>query len=104
MKKQKENAHENISWSEMGKQNVQAKGSIASQIAEEVAFGFCFSALPSMWLPRASKSDNVWRLLLQLKTIDLYVLLSHFRTRDVTLVNRFFQIVSYECAYVRITY
>ena len=48
MKKQMENAHENISWSEMGKQNIQAKGSIASQIAEEVAFGFCFSALPSM--------------------------------------------------------
>ena len=32
MKKQKENSHEGIKWSEMGKQNVQAKKSISHGI------------------------------------------------------------------------
>ena len=36
--------------------------------------------------------------------ISLYVLFSHFRPRDVTLENSFFQTSSYARAYVRITY
>lgn len=54
-----------------------------------------------MRLPRDSKSDNAWPLLLQSKTIYSYVL-SHFRTRDVTLGNRFCQMASYQCACFRI--
>ena len=35
---------------------------------------------------------------------SLYFLFSHFRPRDVTLENSFFQMLSYAHAYVRITY
>ena len=35
---------------------------------------------------------------------SLYVLFSHFRPRDVTRENSFFQVPSYARAYVRITY
>ena len=35
MKRQKENSHENITWSEVGKQNVQAKKVRWQNIADE---------------------------------------------------------------------
>ena len=99
MKIQNENSHESITWSEIGKQKVQAKRFSTSEIAKEIGFAFRFSALHFIWLPLDSKSDNVWRLLLQLKTIDLHVL---SRTLNVTVGNRFFQMD--ECAYVPITW
>ena len=37
MKKQKENSPENITWSEMGKQNVQAKEVYLSQLRQDNA-------------------------------------------------------------------
>ena len=42
MKKQKENSREGITWSEMGKQNVQAERSIQPLATRLIKSNFCF--------------------------------------------------------------
>ena len=98
----KGNSHENIAWSEMGKQNTHAQRSITSLITEEIAFAICFSALHFMWLPQDSKADNV-RCYYNLRhqTLTFCYPISQ-QSRDVKPRNRFFQTATYERAYVRI--
>ena len=51
---------------------------------------------------------DIWELTalyyLMFDIFSLYVLFSHFRLRDITLENTFFQILSSVRAYIRITY
>ena len=67
-------------------------------------FCYLFSALHFMWLPRDSKADNV-RCYYNLRhqTLMFCYPVSQ-QSRDVNPGNRFFQIASYEPAYVRITW
>ena len=56
MKKQKENSHEGITWSEMGKQNVQAEKVYRTETYGGRAFSSC---APRLWnqLPPALRSN-----------------------------------------------
>ena len=59
--KNKENSHEGITWSEMGKQNVQAKGSI-SHPSVNFKHAYCFpnsNSLKSFWYLVPSSLDEM---------------------------------------------